>query len=121
MVNAVTSPLPPIIPGVINPDYLRHSVGIEAAVILEIGANDGSHTGQLLKLFPRATIFAFEPDPRALAKLKANVSDPGCAYSKWPSARAMVKPNFTSAAAFRRQPRRNWRTNTLRDGISQAR
>jgi 2-O-methyltransferase len=76
MANAVTSTLPPIIPGVINPDYLRQLVGPDAAVILEIGANDGSHTAQLLKLFPRATIFAFEPDPRALAKLKANVSDP---------------------------------------------
>jgi FkbM family methyltransferase len=72
----MTNLLPPIHPGVINPYYLRELIGPRARVIVEIGANDGSHTLQLLNLFPDAKIFAFEPDPRALARFKANVSDP---------------------------------------------
>lgn len=70
------SPLRPVTPGILNLAYLRELVDNSASVVLEIGANDGSHTLQFLKLFPLARIYAFEPDPRALAKLKANVSDP---------------------------------------------
>jgi len=40
-------------------------------VILEVGANDGSHTCEFLGAFPSATILAFEPEPRAIAKFKA--------------------------------------------------
>ena len=69
-------PLPPVTPGTINPIYLRELVGKAAPVILEIGANDGSHTLQFLKLFSSARIYAFEPDPRAFAKFKVNVTDP---------------------------------------------
>ncbi len=68
--------LPPVTPGVFNPAYLRQLVGNSASVILEIGANDGSHTLQFLDLFPHARIYAFEPDPRAFAKFKARVVDP---------------------------------------------
>ena len=69
-------PLPPIIEGGINPVYLREVIGSDASMIAEIGSNDGSHTLQLLTLFPNATVFAFEPDPRALQKFKTNVTDP---------------------------------------------
>jgi FkbM family methyltransferase len=69
------APLPPITPGALNPDYLRYVVGGDARVIVEIGANDGTHTRGFLKLFPNAKIYAFEPDRRAVAKLKANVTD----------------------------------------------
>lgn len=70
------APLPPVTPGAIGPLYLQKLVGKAAPVILEIGANDGSHTLEFLKLFPNARIYAFEPDPRAFAKFKANVTDP---------------------------------------------
>jgi len=68
--------LPSITPGEINLRYLRGVVGPSASVILEIGANDGSHTRQMLEQFPQAVIYAFEPDPRAFAKFSANVRDP---------------------------------------------
>ena len=68
--------LPSITPGTISPRYLRGLVGPSASVILEIGANDGSHTRELLAQFPSATIYAFEPDPRAYAKFTARINDP---------------------------------------------
>jgi FkbM family methyltransferase len=76
VMNGITPPLPPVTPGVMNLSYLRQLVGSDASVILEIGAHDGSQTLQLLTLFPNARIFAFEPDPRALQKFKAHVTDP---------------------------------------------
>lgn len=42
--------------------------------ILEIGCNDGSDTLKFLGLFPDARIFAFEPDPRAIARFRQQVS-----------------------------------------------
>jgi len=72
----MTVPLPPITPGTINPIYLRDLVGKAASVILDVGANDGLTTLELLKRFPKATIYAFEPDARAFEKFKKNVSDP---------------------------------------------
>ena len=67
-------PLPPITPGTISPLYLQDQLQTDAPVILEVGANDGSHTLAFLKLFPNARIFAIEPDPRAFDKLKTNVA-----------------------------------------------
>ncbi|HEV2762895.1 MAG TPA: FkbM family methyltransferase [Pyrinomonadaceae bacterium] len=40
-------------------------LGRDDPVILEVGCNDGSHTLRFLELFPRATVYCFEPDPRA--------------------------------------------------------
>jgi FkbM family methyltransferase len=51
-------------------------IGSDARVILEIGAHHGEHTVAFYKIFPNATIYAFEPDPRAIAKFKANISNP---------------------------------------------
>jgi 2-O-methyltransferase len=39
-------------------------------LILEVGANNGDHTDQFLRTFSDARLFAFEPDPRAIKKLK---------------------------------------------------
>jgi FkbM family methyltransferase len=68
--------LPPISPGGMTPDALRKLVIKSNPVILEIGANRGMHTQMFLQLFPDATIYAFEPDPRAVAAFKARVSSP---------------------------------------------
>ena len=45
-------------------------------MILDIGANCGQTTAELLKVLPRATIFAFEPDPRAIAKFRHSIDSP---------------------------------------------
>lgn len=63
--------LPPITSGTLDPIHLRKLLGTDAPLILEIGANDGGDTASFLSVFPNATICAFEPDPRALAKFKA--------------------------------------------------
>lgn len=39
--------------------------------ILEIGANDGEDTARMLRVMPTSTVVAFEPDPRALVRLRA--------------------------------------------------
>jgi FkbM family methyltransferase len=66
----------PITPGEISLDDMRNLLGTDAPVILDIGANDGTHTKIFLKLFPKATIYACEPDPRAVARFRANIVDP---------------------------------------------
>jgi FkbM family methyltransferase len=57
-------------------DYLQALVGDPKGTVLEIGANNGSDTNRLLEAFPRAQVYAFEPDPRAIAKFKHNVDSP---------------------------------------------
>jgi FkbM family methyltransferase len=69
-------PLPPITSDKVTGELLRNLVGIDARVVLEIGANDGSSTHMLLNAFPQAKIYAFEPDPRAVAKFKARGPHP---------------------------------------------
>jgi FkbM family methyltransferase len=41
--------------------------------ILEIGCNDGSDTLKFLEIMPRAKLFCFEPDPRAIARFKTTL------------------------------------------------
>lgn len=81
VVSAILTPMsqtiPPVSPGTFNAQYMWELIGgAEAPVILEIGANNGDHTARFLKLFPKAKLYAFEPDPRAIRKFKAQVSDP---------------------------------------------
>jgi 2-O-methyltransferase len=47
---------------------LRHLVGRDDPVILEVGCNDGETTAKMLQIMPRARIVCFEPDPRPLAR-----------------------------------------------------
>jgi FkbM family methyltransferase len=67
---------PPITPGDFDLAALPALLGKDDPVILEIGCNDGGHTRDFLTLFKRATIYAFEPDPRARARFTAAVQDP---------------------------------------------
>jgi len=55
---------------------LPEMLGRMDPTILEIGCNDGTDTRKFLNLFPYARIFAFEPDPRAAARFRAQISDP---------------------------------------------
>ena len=70
----MSSPLPPIINAEISPNYIRQLVGADARVILDIGAHHGWHTAAFEKMFSDAIIYAFEPDPRAIAKFSANIN-----------------------------------------------
>lgn len=58
-----------------DPAFLQELLGINARVILEIGAHHGWHTELFLQLFEKATIYAFEPDPRALLEFKSSITD----------------------------------------------
>jgi len=68
--------LPPISPEKVSLNHIRALIGVNARVILEIGAHHGWHTAWFLKTFPNATIYAFEPEPRAITNFKASISDP---------------------------------------------
>jgi 2-O-methyltransferase len=73
----VTDPVSfPITPGALSADEIRLCVGKDDPVIIEVGANCGQTTVEMLKAMPRATIHAFEPDPRAIAKFRAAVTGP---------------------------------------------
>jgi FkbM family methyltransferase len=59
----------------ISEDELKSCIGKDNPIILDIGCNDGSHTLWFLRLFPAATVYSFEPDPRALARFKTLVGN----------------------------------------------
>jgi 2-O-methyltransferase len=42
--------------------------------IIEVGAGDGSNTNLFLKVFPLASIFSFEPEPRCIELYKKNIN-----------------------------------------------
>jgi FkbM family methyltransferase len=66
----------PIISGALTATEIRQLVGKDDPVIIEVGANCGQTTAELLKAMPRATIFAFEPEPRAIAKFRNTIANP---------------------------------------------
>ena len=68
--------LPPVTPRPFDFHELRQLLGTDAPIILEIGANNGTTTLQLLRYFPGCRIYAVEPDLRALAKFRARINDP---------------------------------------------
>lgn len=55
---------------------IRELLGYDDPVIFDVGANCGQTTIELLKVMPQATIFAFEPDPRAIARFRQNIQHP---------------------------------------------
>ena len=48
---------------------LRHVVRADAPVVLDVGAHVGQSNRLFRRLFPRATIWSFEPDPESYAAL----------------------------------------------------
>jgi FkbM family methyltransferase len=66
----------PITAGTLSAAEIRQLVGKEDPVILEVGANCGQTTLEFLQAMPRATIHAFEPDPRAIAKFRSKIAHP---------------------------------------------
>jgi FkbM family methyltransferase len=65
----------PITSGTFDLHELVTLLGKDDPVILEIGANDGGHTALFLELFPKAKIYAFEPDPRASEKFQRRLGN----------------------------------------------
>ena len=59
----------------IDRSLLHATVGAGARTVLEVGAHHGMHTELFLSAFPQAHIHAFEPDPRAAERFRANVTD----------------------------------------------
>ena len=66
----------PVTPGALTASEIRHLVGKDDPVIIEVGANCGQTTVEPLRAMPGATIFAFEPDPRAIAKFRNTIANP---------------------------------------------
>jgi FkbM family methyltransferase len=54
--------------------YLKKLVGTEHPTIVEIGADSGTDTSRLSKLFPGGRILSFEPDPRNVPRVSSRIS-----------------------------------------------
>jgi FkbM family methyltransferase len=55
---------------------LKPLIGRDDPTILEIGANVGQTTEDMLREMPRSRIYCFEPEPRAIKKFKERISSP---------------------------------------------
>ena len=55
---------------------MYHLIGKIDPIILEIGANCGQSTLTFTEQMPNATIYCFEPDPRAISKFKRIIHQP---------------------------------------------
>jgi 2-O-methyltransferase len=53
---------------------LKPLIGKDDPIIIEVGANVGQTTEQFLREMPKARIFCFEPEPRAIRKFKERIS-----------------------------------------------
>ena len=62
--------------GELSASEVKKLVGRDDPVIVEVGANCGQTTAELIRVMPGATIYAFEPDPRAIAKFRKMVQSP---------------------------------------------
>ncbi len=60
----------------LSPARLGVLLGRDDPFIVEVGANDGTDTLELLETFPRASIHCFEPDPRPLGRFLKQVDSP---------------------------------------------
>ncbi|MBF0292866.1 MAG: FkbM family methyltransferase [Nitrospinae bacterium] len=58
---------------------LQHIVTADAPVIADVGAHFGESVAYFKKLFPKATIYSFEPDPDSFARLSGAVIE-GVSY-----------------------------------------
>jgi FkbM family methyltransferase len=56
--------------------HMYHLIGKHSPVILEIGANCGQSTVTFIEQMPSATVYCFEPDPRAISKFKRLIQHP---------------------------------------------
>jgi FkbM family methyltransferase len=64
----------PVSPGALKAIEVRELLRKDDPLILEVGANFGQTTVELLLAMPRATVHAFEPDPRAAANFRRYIT-----------------------------------------------
>lgn len=57
-------------PVVITPEDIRALCGRDDPTVLDVGSNNGHSGRSFYKTMPDAKLYAFEPDPRAIAKWK---------------------------------------------------
>jgi FkbM family methyltransferase len=50
-------------------------INTETPVLFDVGANVGDYTRVLYGVFPKATIYSFEPNPKTFEELKSNVGN----------------------------------------------
>jgi FkbM family methyltransferase len=62
--------------GALSVKEVKYLVGKSNPVIVEVGANVGQTTAKFLEEMPAATIYCFEPDPRAIDEFKNNITNP---------------------------------------------
>lgn len=77
--NRIRQIVSPSAPRELSPAVLAEhfkSRGLEPKLFLEIGSNNGADTNRFLEAFPGVEIHCFEPDPRAIAAFKRNVTSP---------------------------------------------
>ena len=55
-------------------EHLKNCIPYEIDSILDAGANNGTDTLELKKVWPKATIYAIEPAPNSFAELKKKVT-----------------------------------------------
>ena len=66
--------IPVVSRSAITKELIRECVGKPDPTILEIGCSSGSHTLWFLEIFENPKVYCFEPDPRAIARFNAKVS-----------------------------------------------
>jgi FkbM family methyltransferase len=62
--------LPPVVEGSLQPEDTVEYLKKSNPVILDVGCNDGYHTGRYLNCYENATIYCFEPDGRAIRRFQ---------------------------------------------------
>src|SRR4051812_26451467 len=72
---SIAAGLPQVTYGEVTDDQLRSLIGRPDPVIVEVGCNDGEQTLRFREVFQDATIYCFEPDPRAAARFRRNVGN----------------------------------------------
>jgi FkbM family methyltransferase len=60
----------PVSDGEISAELMRKCIGRDDPVILEIGANDGTHTAWFKQVFPAAVVHCFEPNASAVQRFR---------------------------------------------------
>src|SRR5690606_31956297 len=55
-------------------DFLRRRLSdLKRGIVLDVGANIGGYTGDVLDINPNLNVYAFEPHPKTFTKLKENM------------------------------------------------
>ena len=65
----------PVSDGEISAQFLREYIGRDDPVILEIGANDGTHTAWFKEVFPAAVVHCFEPNASAVQRFRQHAGN----------------------------------------------